>query len=136
MSVRASLFSASLLARHQLAAVAATVVDFGVMIALVELARTSPPLSTFCSALIGGVTNFTLSRTWAYRRAHEGSVTSQGIRYAVVSCGGALLNAVLLGGVLRMLAFPYTFVRAGVAVLVSVFYTYPMHTRVVFRVRR
>ncbi len=123
-----------LLGRHQIAAALATAVDFGVMVALVELVNAPPPVATLLSASAGGVTNFLLGRTWAFRARHRGTFASQAVRYAVVCAGGALLNASLLGALLAVVAPPYVVARILVSFLVSVAYTYPMHTRFVFRV--
>lgn len=131
---RASLLDASLLGRHQVAAALATATDFCAMIALVELVHRSPPVATVASAVLGGAVNFTLSRAWAYRDRHEGTFSAQASRYAVVSLGGALLNAGLLAMVLATVEAPYPAARVVAAVAVSVLYTYPLHTRVVFRV--
>lgn len=130
----ARLLDFRLFGRHQLAATFATLVDFAAMIALVELARATPPTATLISAAMGGVTNFTVGRTWAFRSRHRGSVTAQGTRYAIVCAGGAFLNASLLAAVLAIAVLPYVIVRAVVSVLVSLAYTYPMHARLVFRV--
>jgi putative flippase GtrA len=133
-----------LLGRHQIAAAAATAVDFATMIALVELAGMHPPFATVLSASAGGVTNFTLGRLWAFRSIHRGSLGSQAARYALVCAGGALLNGSFLAAVLAVVqgASPpldsqlYVFVRAVVSLLVSLAYTYPMHARFVFRATR
>jgi putative flippase GtrA len=122
------------LGRHQVAAGLATAVDFGLMVALVELMRLPPAVATFLSAAGGGVSNFTFSRFWAFRDKHTGSMSSQATRYAMVSFGGAVLNAALVGAVLLAAHVPYVLVRAAVAIGVSLLYTYPMHTRFVFRV--
>lgn len=128
-----SLFDLALLGRHQVAAFAATAVDFTAMIAFVELVGLAPPLATILSAILGGLTNFTLSRVWAYRDRHEGALHDQALRYAVVSLGGALLN----GALVALLSFvPYVLARIAVSFAVSVLYTYPLHTRFVFRVIR
>ena len=128
-----SFFDLALLGRHQVAAFAATAVDFSAMIAFVELVGLAPPLATVFSAILGGISNFTLSRAWAYRDRHEGPVHGQAFRYAIVSLGGTLLN----GALVAMLAFvPYVLARLVVSALVSVLYTYPLHTRFVFRVAR
>lgn len=133
-SVLRSLLDARLLGRHQLAAMLATVVDFSLMIALVQLAGLPPPIATVLSAISGGIVNFTVSRQWAYKSRHRGTTPSQALRYGMVSFGGALLNAGLLGVVLASVAVPYLAARAVVAIAVSVLYTYPLHTRLVFRV--
>jgi putative flippase GtrA len=123
-----------LLGRHQVAAAAATAVDFGGMIALVEGFHFDPGVATLLSAAAGAVTNFLLARTWAFRQLHTGTASSQALRYALISAGGALLNATLLHLVLRFVDVPYPLVRAVVAVGVGLTYNYPLHRRVVFRV--
>jgi putative flippase GtrA len=133
MSLPSRLFDLHLFGKHQLAAVAATAIDFAVMIALVELAKLSPPVATVAGAICGGVTNFTVGRAWAFRDLHTGSLQGQAARYAVVSLGGALLNAGLLALVLAAVSLPYVLGRVFVSAAVSALYTYPMHTRVVFR---
>lgn len=129
----ARLLDVRLLGRHQLAAAFATLVDFGVMIALVELAHVLPPTATLVSATVGGISNFVVGRLWAFRNQHRGSMTSQGARYALVCAGGAFVNASLLGAVLAVVSPPYIIARAVVSLVVSLAYTYPMHTRFVFR---
>ncbi len=123
-----------LFGKHQIAALIATGVDFGTMIALVELAHLAPPVATVGGAVCGGITNFAIGRTWAFRGVHTGSLHGQAARYAAVSFGGALLNGALVAVVLAVAAsMPYVAARMLVAALVSVVYTFPMHTRVVFR---
>jgi len=131
---RAPLLDLRLFGRHQIAAGLATAFDFGVMVALVELFRLPPALATVLSATGGGIVNFTVERLWAFRKRHGGSARSQAGRYAAVSFGGAMLNAVLLQGMLFLLPVPYVLARGFVSIAVSLVYAYPMHTRVVFRV--
>lgn len=129
----ASLLDLSLVGRHQTAALLATIIDFATMIALVEAANVSPPAATLASAFVGGLANFVVSRVWAFRGRHEGTVRAQAARYAFVSLGGALLNAALLAAILRLFVVPYPAARGLIAILVSILYTYPLHARVVFR---
>ena len=129
----ATLADARLLGRHQVAAAGATAVDFALMVALVELGGVPAAAAAVLSAMSGGATNFTLARLWAFRARHQGTLASQAARYAAVSTGGALLNGALLGAILEVLDAPYVVLRVAVAVAVSVAYSYPMHTRVVFR---
>jgi putative flippase GtrA len=133
----APLVNPKLLARHQIAALLGTGADFLTMIALVEIAHASPPVATIFSAMIGGITNFTLARVWAFRDRHNGSMKSQAIRYAAASLTGALINAALLALFLSITTLiPYPVARGIVAVAVSILYTYPVHTRFVFRVEK
>lgn len=123
-----------LLGRHQAAAFAGTGADFLTMLGLVELVKLTPPVATVLSAIVGGFVNFSISRAWAFRAMHRGTTLGQASRYAVVSFGGALLNGVSLAAVLAVLPIPYLLARIAVSVAISVLYTYPLHTRVVFRV--
>jgi putative flippase GtrA len=134
-SAPARLLDVRLIGKHQIAAFLATVVDFSVMIALVELVGLAPPLATIAAAICGGVTNFALGRTWAFRDVHTGSLGGQAARYAVVSLGGALINGAALAGMLAVSMIPYVLARLVVSFSVSLAYTYPMHTRVVFRTK-
>ena len=124
-----------LFVRHQMAAAVGTAADFGAMIAGVQLLHLSPPVATLISAMVGGVVNFSASRLWAFDRTHSGSLGSQAWRYALAMLGGAALNAIVLAAFLSVVVIPYPFARAFVAVAVSLLYTYPVHTRLVFRVK-
>ncbi len=132
-TLRHRLLDVRLLGRHQVAALLATGVDFAVMIALVELVKLAPPVATVLAAMCGGVANFTIGRTWAFRDLHTGSLAGQASRYAVASLGGALLNGLLLAALLAIVSLPYVLARVVVSALVSLAYTYPVHTRFVFR---
>jgi len=130
----AAMLDPKLVLRHQIAAAIGTGADFATMIALVELLRFAPPVATVVSALAGGLVNFVVSRAWAFRQRHEGTLRSQAMRYALASGGGAFLNAILLSLFLRAVDVPYPLARAAIAIAVSLLYTYPVHTRLVFRV--
>lgn len=131
----ARLVDPRLLGRHQGAALVATGADFATMIALVEATGMPPAIATVLGAIVGGVTNFLVTRSWAFSERHSGSVVSQAGRYAVVSAGGAMLNAALVQLALASVPMSYVVARVMGSALVSVLYTYPLHTRVVFRVR-
>ena len=118
--------------RHQASASAATVVDFGTMIALVSLAGAPAVVGTVVGASCGAVTNFLLARAWVFA-AKGGKVQTQASRYALVSGGSLLWNACgeyILHDVARI---QYVIARAIVAVAVSFFWNYPMHRSYVFR---
>ena len=90
---------------------------------------------TVAGAVCGGVTNFVIGRTWAFRAVHSGTLRGQALRYAAASATGALLNAALLAALLAAVSLPYVLGRVMVAVAVSLGYTYPVHTRLVFRAK-
>src|SRR5436190_1504705 len=70
--------------RHNLASMAATVVDYSVMVTLVEAAGFRPVAATAVSAFCGALTNFTLGRFFTYR-VNDTPVIGQTFRYALVS---------------------------------------------------
>ncbi|HVU02182.1 MAG TPA: GtrA family protein [Polyangiaceae bacterium] len=123
----------STLVRHQAASVAATVVDFGSMTALVEVARIAPHVATLAGAVVGACVNFALSRRHVFAGAGTLPPGPQAARYALVSTTSALLNALGEWVGTRALGGPYLVVRAIVAPLVSVSWNYPMHRGFVFR---
>ena len=121
----------SALLRHQLGAVAATAVDYTVMIALVSGLGAAEALDTAIGAASGGVVNFTLGRRWIFRRS-EASAAPQARRYAMVSLGSLLLNtcgAHVLSGVLH---YPYVAARLAVSFAVSLLWNFPMQRSFVF----
>jgi putative flippase GtrA len=123
------------LGRHQLGAIAATLVDFATMIALVEGARLSPEAATPVGAVLGAVTNFTLGRAWIFRR-HTGHWAAQASRYAFVSAASAGWNTLGEQLVHGMAHVQYVAARAFVSFVVSLLWNFPMQRAFVFRERR
>jgi putative flippase GtrA len=120
------------LARHQIGAVVATGVDFGVMVALVESLEVSPVAATAVGATVGAVTNFALGRTWIFGST-SGEVPGQIGRYALASAASAALNALGEHIVHDLANVRYVLARALVALAVGVLWNFPMHRHFVFR---
>jgi putative flippase GtrA len=120
------------LGRHQLGALAATVVDFGTMILLVEIFGLPPVTATAIGAAFGGVTNFTLGRAWIFRN-QSGHIATQAFRYALVSGAGAGWNALGEHLVHDRAHVQYVVARGLVSVAVSLLWSFPMQRRFVFR---
>ena len=117
--------------RHQAASAVATVIDFAVMIALVEGLTFSPTLATALGSLAGALANFLLNRRWTFAVA-GGNPWRQGLRYAAVagsSLGLNVLGVHLLRDVLGLL---YIAARVVVSLLVGFFWNFPLHRRFVF----
>lgn len=121
----------SQIARHQTGAVAATAVDFLVMIGWVEIVRGSPVVGTAIGAASGAFTNFVLGRRWIFRSTAAPAV-GQAIRYAMVSAGSLGLNTIGQHLGLRWLGLPYVLGRVLVAGLVGVGWNFPLHRHFVF----
>ncbi len=112
---------------------AATAVDFVIMIGCVELFHFSPVEGTTVGALCGGFASFLLGRHWVFHRADEGTA-GQLLRYAMVA--GASLGLNDLGEFLLVRAgLGYVVARVIVAATVSNLWNYPLHKFFVFRGR-
>jgi putative flippase GtrA len=120
------------LGRHQVAALAATAVDFAAMIVLVERLALSPVTGTAIGASLGGITNFVLGRRWVFPR-HSGHWAAQSSRYAVVSAAGAGWNALGEHLVHDVAGMQYVLARVIVSIGVSLLWNFPMQRRFVFR---
>jgi putative flippase GtrA len=118
--------------RHQAASIAATVVDFGVMILLVEHAHFRADGATLVGATLGAVTNFTLGRRWAFRASGE-PLAPQAARYAVVSGSSAMFNALGEHSLVTAWGLPYLPSRMFVAFAVSMLWNFPAQRNFVFR---
>ena len=120
------------LGRHQVASLLSTAVDFGVMILSVELLHLSPVAGTVVGATSGAFTNFQLGRHFTFG-AWEDQVAPQALRYALISAASAGLNALGEYGVHDRLGVQYLWARTAVAVVVSLFWNFPLQRYFVFR---
>jgi putative flippase GtrA len=121
--------------KHHLASIAATVADYGVMVACVQLLHMRPVPATVLGALAGGVTNFTLGRVFTYKTLETG-VMSQTWRYALVSAASLGWNAAGMHLFCDILDMQYIFARVITSVIVSNAWNYPLQRFFVFSHRR
>jgi putative flippase GtrA len=128
----AARITSGLLTKHLVASLLATAVDFALMMLLVEALGISAELATLAGALLGGITNFALGRTWVYRAVGARSPAEQAARYAIVSAASAGLNALGEHVVLAWAGAHYAAARALVSLVVSVGWGYPMQRYMVF----
>jgi len=117
--------------RHQMGAVAATVVDYTVMIVLVSGLGAAAALGTAVGAASGGVLNFVLGRRWIFRST-DAQAAPQARRYAMVSLGSLVLNTCGVHALAGVLQFPYVAARLAVSVAVSLLWNFPMQRSFVF----
>lgn len=122
--------------RSQVAALAATVVDFGSLVLLVEFVHVWYVAATAMGAFFGAVTNFLLGRHWAF---HPGAperlddIRGQARRYALVSAGSLALNTLGVYLFTDIGGLRYIASKATVAILISVFFNFPLQRAFVFR---
>ena len=119
------------LTRHQLAALAATAVDFGLMVVAVRCLRWTPVAGTVAGASGGALTNFALHRHWTFTD-HRGPVTRQWLRYCLVALASLGLNAAGEWWLAMVAGIPYVGARVVVAGAVGLLWNFPMHRYVVF----
>lgn len=112
----------------------ATGVDFATMIGVVELFHASPVLGTVCGAAAGGVTSFTLGRTFTFRSRTE-PVGGQALRYSLVSAASLGFNALGEHLILAVMPSHYILGRALVATTVNSAWNYPLQRNFVFHRR-
>lgn len=120
------------LGRHNVSSLAATAVDFTVMIASVSLIGLSAVTGTVLGASSGAVTNFLLGRHWTFEAA-AAPPSGQAARYFIVSAASLGLNA---GGedlLSAHLELQYIVARVIVALTVSMFWNFPMQRYFVFQ---
>ena len=117
--------------RHRAGALAATAVDFGIMIGSVEMLHLGPVVSTAAGALCGAITNFLLGRSWIFRRT-DAAARGQAIRYALVSGASLGLNALGEYYLVVRLGVAYVLARVIVATAVGNLWNYPLHKFFVF----
>lgn len=121
----------TLLSQHQLSSLAATGVDYCIMILCVSVFGLSPVIGTIVGALCGAVTSFTLGRRWVFD-AQKGDIRGQALRYAAVSALSLCGNA---GGewLLVRLGLQYIVARVVASTVVGIAWNFPMHRHFVFR---
>jgi putative flippase GtrA len=117
--------------RHHAAAVAATVVDYLVMILGVEVLHLPPVAATPIGAFCGAVTNFTLGRRFTYRRT-DVPAAGQAWRYAIVSGASLGLNTAGMYLFHDVVHIEYLLARVITSVIVSNAWNYPMQRFFVF----
>jgi putative flippase GtrA len=120
------------LRRSQVASLTATLVDFGSMVFLIEVAGVWYVAATATGALIGAVVNFFLGRHWTFTAGHQ-PVHGQFLRYAIVSAMSLALNTLGVYLLTDHLHLHYALSRAITAIAVGTLFNFPLHRRFVFR---
>jgi putative flippase GtrA len=120
------------LGRFNVSSLAATAVDFGVMITSVSLIGLSAVLGTVFGATSGAVTNFLLGRHWTFEAA-SAPPSGQAARYFVVSGASLGLNAAGEYLLSAHLGLQYIAARVIVAITVSMLWNFPMQRYFVFQ---
>lgn len=118
--------------RSQVSSFVSTLVDFGVTIALTELAGWWYLISTATGTLSGGLTNFELGRHWVFRAAAVPPL-QQARRYLMVWAGSLALNVGLVFLLTTVAQLHYIYSKVFVSCLVSVSFNYYFQRTYVYR---
>ena len=120
------------LTRSQFSSVAATVLDFGVLVFLVEVLHIWYVAATAVGAFSGAILNFTMGRTWSFVATHE-KISNQAIRYTLVSGMSLALNTAGVFLITDKLGVSYGLSKAITAGIVGIFFNFPLHRGFVFK---
>jgi len=112
--------------KAQVAALAATVIDFGILTFWVEVLHLYYPYGVAIGAFFGAVTNFMINRYWSFQAGGDPMVRQAG-RYILVSAGSLILNTLGVYLVTERTGLFYLYSQAIIAVMIGVFYNYPLH---------
>lgn len=118
--------------RSQISSIVATIVDFGTLVFLVEVVKLWYVPAVAIGAFLGAITNFIMGRHWSFM-AVDGVARYQAIKYAVVSGGSLGLNCIGVYCFTDILGLKYVVSKVIIALLVGVFFNFPLHRNYVFR---
>lgn len=115
-----------------MASLLATFADFSVAWIAVQWMHTDPLAGNISGTILGGIVNFLLGRHWAFDAAAL-PLRSTGIRYFITWTGNLILNSAGSFAGIRIAGMNYLVTKVLTAILVAVFYNYPMQKHYVFR---
>lgn len=118
--------------KAQASSIAATGVDFLVVILLSELSGGWSVGANMTGTLAGGITNFLVNRKWVFGK-ENGTLGWQATKYILVWTGNLLLNAAGVWLLVHYTAWSYIVIKVIVSVILGVGYNYVMQKRFVFK---
>jgi putative flippase GtrA len=121
--------------RHHTTAVISTIVDYTVLLVMVELVHLGPVPATPIAAFAGAVTNFMLNRNFTYHAA-QNPIRGQLLRFVLVSGCSLGLNTLGEFLFLKVPHLHYMVARVITSTIVSNVWNYPLLRFFVFSERR
>lgn len=118
--------------KAQAASLIASCVDFVMTILAVELAGLWYVTGTVIGTISGGLTHFSLGRTWVFK-ASDKTIPTQFLKYFVVWNGSLVLNASGVYVITHYGGVNYIFSKVLVSLSVGIFYNYIIQKKYVFR---
>jgi len=123
------------LSRSQIAALIATLVDYGILIVWVEIIHQHYLQGVALGALGGAVINFFLNRHWSFEASRE-RLHPQALRYALVSLFSLILNT---SGVYLLTEYAHVYYllsQTFVSIILGLVWNYPLHRFFVYKKER
>ena len=112
-------------------ALAATAVDYGTLLFLVEILHIHYSIGVALGAFLGAITNFLLNRNWTFKSSEK--IRFQILKYALVSIGSLVLNTGLVVLTTESLHLQYFLSKIIVSLVVAWGWNYPLQKNFVFR---
>lgn len=118
-------------ARFQISSIAATTVDFGLTIFLVEICSFYYLSATSIGAFSGGGTNFTMCRNWVFKASGHNAF-GQAIRYIITWTCSILLNISFVYILTSFGGLNYIISKIMTAIIVGITFNYSLQMKFVF----
>ncbi len=118
--------------RYNIVAIIATAVDFLLFWLLKDVFQFWYVLSSFLSALGGGITAFILNRNWVFE-TKDGLLLKQAIKYLSVWAGSIFLNTYGLYLIVENSTIEALQAKIIVAVFVGIFYNFLLSKYFIFK---
>jgi putative flippase GtrA len=109
-----------------------TVLDFGTLIGLTELAGVNYVVSTWIGTVVGSLSNFAINKRWAFSARSAALGPALG-RFVLVQGGASGLHTVGVWALTRFGRVPYPVSKLVVAAAVYLVWNYPLNRWFVFR---
>lgn len=106
---------------------AASAVDFGTLISLVEIFHLNYVAATAIGACLGAITNFSINEIWTFTDAQKRALHHAMWRYVLVSGMSAALNTSGVFFFAHFLHFQYVLAKLITALAVGWLWNYPLH---------
>jgi putative flippase GtrA len=117
--------------RNTLTSVFTTALDFGVLVALVELLHIDYRVATFVGTVVGAGSNFLINRWWSFR-VHDLAPHGQIMRFLPVQAGSSCLQTLGVWGLTELTPLRYWTTKLVVSAAVYLLWNYPMNRWFVF----
>jgi len=117
--------------RAQLGSIAGSLVDFAITAILVNALGCWYLAANLTGNILGGITQFLLSRSWVFRKAN-GRIQMQFVRYAIFFCGNLLLSAIFVFTLTHYLRLNYLVSKTISSVILGLTYNFFVQKYYVF----